>query len=179
MTGPEGRRPHFEREPQHRTPTEPKPQLEGGNGVLGIPSTLNERAKPPPPESAANKLHIYLQESLGMNQPEGEEPDVDIFTTRALEGLYALRDTIDRRRPPNVSSLEILRRHHQDIPSSLVNQMELKSKQEKAYLRGLEDALKLIDAHLLGRQKEEEFEQADRDFRGTLYEDRLIFSPTC
>jgi hypothetical protein len=48
MAGPEGERPHFDRTPQQRTPTEQhKPQLEAGNGTPGIPPNLNERAKPP------------------------------------------------------------------------------------------------------------------------------------
>jgi hypothetical protein len=39
--------------PQLSTPTEQlKPQLEGGNGVRGIPSVLQERSKPPPQGSA-------------------------------------------------------------------------------------------------------------------------------
>jgi hypothetical protein len=49
MAGPEGKRPHFDRTSQQRTPTEQhKAQQEGGNVSPGVPPTLHERAKPPP-----------------------------------------------------------------------------------------------------------------------------------
>jgi len=49
LRGIEGERPHGERTAQPSTPTEQhKPQLEGGNGVPGIPPTLHELAHAPP-----------------------------------------------------------------------------------------------------------------------------------
>jgi len=51
MAGPEG-----ERTSQPNKPTEQhKPQLERGNGAPGIQPTLNERAKPPPQNSALDR----------------------------------------------------------------------------------------------------------------------------
>jgi hypothetical protein len=47
--GIEGERPRGELTSQQSKPTEQhKPHQEGGNGSLGLPPTINERAKPPP-----------------------------------------------------------------------------------------------------------------------------------
>lgn len=141
----------IERQPNWAPIREPqRAPHEEGNGSRGISPALNERAKPPP-ESTADKLCTYLQESLGVSQPEGEAFDVAIFATRALEGLNTLRDTIDHSRPPKESSLETMRRYYQEheIPANVIHAIEVREKQQKAYWRGLEDALKLIDAHLL------------------------------
>ena len=76
MAGTEGQRPHFDRPPQQRTPTEQhKPQLEGGNGSPGIPPTLNERAKPPPEGSAYGG-----SESTSVQQPHRERRWGDLVT---------------------------------------------------------------------------------------------------
>jgi hypothetical protein len=83
MAGIEGEGRSIDPTAQPSTPTEQhKPHQECGNGASGIPPTLNERAKPPPEDSAyggSDRTRVQEPQPL---------PDVlDVFKRKAQLGL--------------------------------------------------------------------------------------------
>jgi hypothetical protein len=143
------------KQPEHMQPLQGT--AEGQQSLQGPTTVEDSEQRQPQQESAAGKLRTYLQESLGVNQPEGEVYDVNIFTTRVIDGL---QDRIDSWTLGNKTG-DMIRKERQrraesrgqTLDASVIQRMEIEKTKDESYLKGLIHAMKIMGIHIRVKDK--------------------------
>ena len=160
-----------ERQPNRPSPIpEPKPAShEGGNSVPGLPRTVHESAKPPPPESGEHQPETETVPASS-KRPRGRPKlsEVHLQFTREALRYGELMSTLRRRRNTSVQQPQPESESTPTQPKRRVGRLNWSELTEEEKMRRLER-----QGVLLRREMRSEMRQEMRQLEATLSEQEI------